>query len=415
MEDSDQRTGAARVVSSAFALTVLGGLPVFLVGALAVQIREDLGFDRAALGWLFLIFFAVSGVGSIPAGYTVDRMGTRRSSLLGVVVSVATLLLIATVASTYAVLAVLLVIGGAANAICQLSANRSLSRAIAEERQGLSFGIKQAALPASSLVAGLAVPVVALTIGWRWAFVLACVLVVFVRPSSTRARASTLPASPAAAPPWAAPGVTQGRAALLALTIATALSAVAASSLTGFLVEASVTGGLLEPGPAGLVLALCSAVSVGVRILLGWRTDRRPDRNPIGTIVALMLIAGVGYAVLASATSPAAVIAGSVLGFGVGLGWNGLMVHLVVREHRASPATATGFVQTGWFIGSAIGPAVFGLLADGVSYAAGWAMAAACAAAAGLVAAALVVRRAVRSGGLWARTARGRRAAREST
>ena len=39
-------------------------------------------------------------------------------------------------------------------------------------RQGLSFGVKQAAIPVSTLLAGAAVPTVALTLGWRWAFVL---------------------------------------------------------------------------------------------------------------------------------------------------------------------------------------------------------------------------------------------------
>ena len=42
-------------------------------------------------------------------------------------------------------------------------------------RQGLSFGVKQAAIPVSTLLAGAAVPTVALTVGWRWAFVAAAV------------------------------------------------------------------------------------------------------------------------------------------------------------------------------------------------------------------------------------------------
>ena len=55
----------------------------------------------------------------------------------------------------------------------QLASNTSLSRQVPAGRQGLSFGVKQAAIPVSTLLAGAAVPVVALTVGWRWAFVLA--------------------------------------------------------------------------------------------------------------------------------------------------------------------------------------------------------------------------------------------------
>ena len=65
----------------------------------------------------------------------------------------------------------LLALGAAANALGQLASNAALAQHVPARRQGLSFGVKQAAIPVSTLLAGAAVPTVALTAGWRWAFV----------------------------------------------------------------------------------------------------------------------------------------------------------------------------------------------------------------------------------------------------
>ena len=35
------------------------------------------------------------------------------------------------------------------------------------DRQGLAFGIKQSAIPAAVLISGLALPVLAIPLGWR--------------------------------------------------------------------------------------------------------------------------------------------------------------------------------------------------------------------------------------------------------
>ena len=44
-----------------------------------------------------------------------------------------------------------------------------LKAEIAVERQGGAFGAQQAGAPAGSLLAGLALPAVAIPFGWRWA------------------------------------------------------------------------------------------------------------------------------------------------------------------------------------------------------------------------------------------------------
>ncbi len=76
-------------------------------------------------------------------------------------------------ARSYPMLVTLLALSAAANALGQLASNAALAEHVPAHRQGLSFGVKQAAVPVATLLAGVAVPTVALTAGWRWAFVVA--------------------------------------------------------------------------------------------------------------------------------------------------------------------------------------------------------------------------------------------------
>ena len=69
------------------------------------------------------------------------------------------------------VLVVALGFGGLSNALAQPAANALVVRSVAARRQGLALGVKQAAIPMATLLAGLAVPSLGLTVGWRWAFV----------------------------------------------------------------------------------------------------------------------------------------------------------------------------------------------------------------------------------------------------
>ena len=59
---------------------------------------------------------------------------------------------------------------GLANAVTQTAINLFMSEQVARDRQGLAFGIKQSGIPAAILVSGLALPALALPLGWRATF-----------------------------------------------------------------------------------------------------------------------------------------------------------------------------------------------------------------------------------------------------
>ena len=176
--DSDGEPGAPGVGRPA-ALGIAAGaatvLPGFLVGALALQIRSDLDVGVAAVASGVTVFFAAGAVGAGPGGRLAERMGALRSMRTCVVATSVCLLLIAVLPSSLALLLALLAVAGVANAVCQPAINLFMADQVRLDRQGIAFGIKQAAVPAAVLVSGLALPALALPLGWRPTFAVCAV------------------------------------------------------------------------------------------------------------------------------------------------------------------------------------------------------------------------------------------------
>ncbi|WBB77948.1 MFS transporter [Micromonospora sp. WMMD882] len=363
--DAAPSTRPARVGVGAVTTTVACVLPVFLVGGLAVQMGEDLRFTPAGLGVAVAVYFGVSALASIPSGRLVERYGPSRVARAGVGLAAGCLLAIAAFARSFPVLVALLAVGAAANALGQLASNASLARHVPARRQGLSFGVKQAAVPVATLLAGMAVPAVALTVGWRWAFVVAA-----------GAALAALGAVPAREPgPTRRSGGERGRptTTLVLIGVAATLAAAAANALGTFLVDSAATRGL-DPGLAGLTLTLGSAVCVLARVAGGWLADRRAGGH-VGLIAGQLGVGALGLALLAvPGTGP--LVAGVVLGFGLGWAWPGVMNFAVVRLHPGAPATATSITQTGVYAGGCLGPLTLGPLAGGFGYPVMWLVAA---------------------------------------
>ena len=354
-----------RAATGALTTTIACSVPVFLVGGLAVQIGDELRFSPAGLGLAVSAYFGASALASVPAGALVERYGSTAIARAGIGLAAASLLTIAVAARSLWSLIAILALGAAANAMGQLASNTSLSRHVPVRRQGLSFGVKQAAIPVSTLLAGAAVPVVALTLGWRWAFVFAAVGAV--------AALLLVPAEHEPAGRTAAKGSDRATAALVVIGIGATLAAAAANALGTFLVDSAVARGF-APGPAGLALTLGSAVCIAARVGGGWLADRLPDRQ-IGVIAGMLAVGAAGLALL-SLPSTATLIAGVVLGFGLGWAWPGLMNFAVVRLHPQAPAAATSITQTGVYAGGCIGPLSLGAVASAAGYPAMWTVAA---------------------------------------
>lgn len=351
-----------RVIAASAICTTSASLSVWMVGGLAVLLRPELGFQEYQLGVVTGTYFMVSAMASVPAGQLSHHVGARRTSLVATAGAALALAVVAS-ATSYVMLLGAMVIGGVSNALAQMGSNEFLARSVPFRRQGIAFGVKQSAIPASTLVAGIAVPTLGLTIGWRGCFAIAAVAAVaalFVVPRENYPR------------PTGRVQVRDGDVllgGLLIVAVAAALGSAAANALGTFLVESAVASGV-APGYAGILLASGSIVGICFRLLVGWQADRRSGRHL--AVVALMLSCGAAGVALLGSGSTATLIPGVALAFGLGWSWPGLLHFGVVAFSPVAPAVATSISQMGAFAGGAGGPVLFGLLVHGHSYAVAW-------------------------------------------
>ena len=351
--------GPRRVTIVSLATMVAAIAPVHLVGALAPEIQEDLGFGDAEQGLAIGVFFAVSALFSSWGGALTDRVGPSpalRAAALASAIG-ATMLL---VSPGYGVLVAGLVIAAFGNAISQPGNNTFIAGGVPPHRRGLALGIKQAAIPTSTGLAGLALPTLAVTLGWRWAYAAAIVLAL-----------GAMVAVPTIDPPVRRrsedPGFRPTRR-LILVAGGSAAGAAAVASLGAFLVRSARDAGFSDTS-AGLLQVAGSVLLISTRIGWGWLMDHRPlDRFRFAAM--LLGVGAVAFPLLASGRHGLMVL-GALLAFGAGWSWPGI-VHLgTVETNPRSTGAASGVVQTGMFTGAMIGPALFGLVAD--SHGFGWA------------------------------------------
>ena len=148
--------------------TMCSALPVFLTGALGVQLNDDVGLSATQIGLAMGASFTAAALLSAPMGRVAELLGPRRGFRLGIASSASSMLGIAAFVRSFWQLAALLTVAGMANALNQPSANLMLATHIEPSRLGFALATKQSGMPAAALVGGAAVPAVALTVGWQW-------------------------------------------------------------------------------------------------------------------------------------------------------------------------------------------------------------------------------------------------------
>jgi predicted MFS family arabinose efflux permease len=363
---SSRRVTVRTTVATAGALAS-ALVPVFLFGALSDQIRADVPFGDALIGAGVTVFFVAAALGAVPAGFVTERVGPRRAMLSGVGLAGAASAGIGLLAADWWSIAALLALAGSAVGLIDTGGARAFADVVPRGRQGLAFGVKEASVPAASMVAGAAVPLLALTIGWRATFVAAVVLVPVVwalLPAHVGRETAPRPAAGRARP---------SRRALLLLAAGAAAGTGAATATASYLVPAGTVAGL-SPGRAGTLLAVGSALGITTRLLVGWRADR--DARPqLPTVAVLLLVGALGPVVLALGR-PGAAMAGGLLALGAGWGWTGLVFLVAVRADPTAPAAAAGVVLAGLSTGGALGPLLFGSIVAAAGYRGAWATAA---------------------------------------
>ncbi|WP_420451340.1 MFS transporter [Ilumatobacter sp.] len=382
--------------------TMCSALPAFLTGALGVQLRDEVGLSATDIGLAMGTSFAVAAVLSAPMGRVAQRLGPRRAFRGGLAVSTLSMALVAAFARDAWQLAAALGLAGGANALNQPSANLLLATHVGDARMGFALATKQSGMPAAALLGGVAVPAIALTLGWEWAFVVGAVLAVLAGvllpadvapPRRREAQAELVGGGPERAEPGrgaATAGSTAaaGRAGrsrraarpdlgtglLVLYAVVGLLGSANAGAMVGFITSAAEASGL-GPGAAGLVLSLGSLLGVASRMFQGWQVDHH-GILPIQRLVWLFGLGGLGVLVMAI-DAPITYVLAPIPAFAFGWAWPGLFNLSVIRNNPSAPAAATGISQVGVFAGAALGPAVGGVVIDDGGYRLLWLLGAA--------------------------------------
>ena len=217
-----------------------------------------------------------------------------------------------------------LLLAGFGNALRQPAGNALVASHVAERRFGIGFAIKQSAIPLATTVAGLAVPLIALTVGWRWAY--AASGVVAAAASVHRAARCTGGARSVRV------GGPLGCGAAVWMLALGMTSAVVAASSIGSLGAAEAVAAGLSPAAAGLLIAAGGVAELAVRLAAGASADRW-HFDSLHAVALLTAVGAVGWLLMAVGAGRPVMPESS---------WSGLVVGQCVRLGLARTAASRG-------------------------------------------------------------------------
>jgi MFS family permease len=345
------------------AVDAVGVLPIFLTGALAVQLRDGIGLSIDALGLVYATYFACAALLSTPMSRASDHVGTAWSLRIGTAVYIVALLGIAGLATSPVILSAFVALSGIATALTRTATSVLIARNVVAGRQGLAFGLKHSSIPIASLFAGLSVPAIALTLGWRWAYVAAAALAALVlvaipgsagRPTERRSEGKAADMS---------------LGALIVAAVGFGLGSSAAASLGAYTLSTVVASGIGE-GAAGVLVATGSLVGLTSRLVVGHWSDRRRG-SQLDLVGWMLALGGVGFLLLGVGKEWVMLVAVPV-SFATGWSWLGSYNLAMVKLNPVAPGPAVGITQTGAFAGAIAGPIGLGFLAEEISFSAAW-------------------------------------------
>jgi MFS family permease len=344
-------------------LVATGALPGFLAASLAPRIRADFAFGSSSLGLAAALFYLVSMVCSTPLGHLVERIGPVAGLRAAAGLSALSCLLVVAFADSAAGLIPLLATAGIGNAMAGPAVSATLKHEIATERQGLAFGSQQAGASIGALLAGLALPAIAIPFGWRWAYVGVAALALTAAAAAPRHIPRPAPADRGRPP--------KGLGVVHVLGLAAFLASAASVGFISFLVSYSVEEGISQ-GAAGVLLAVVAGCAAAARIGLGAVADRG-SQDALRPVSAMFAVSAAAYLLLI-AGEPVLIVLAALMAGSFGWAWPGALNLAVVQQSPQAPAWAVGVMLAGLFAGAVAGPLAIGLLAHEGHFAVAWAM-----------------------------------------
>jgi len=337
------------------------------IPALLPLLPEALGVSYVELGAAISMFNIVSALVQAPLGFAVDRLGPRKVLFLGLAVGSGSYLLLSLVPS-FSCLIVAMALAGAANGAYHPADYAILSRSIHDSHMGRAFSMHSFAGFAGSAIT----PIIMVTLASWYSIPSAlaatglfgiaafCTLAV----SAAEKQALKTPERLLEGREKRASGLSVITTQVILLTVFFVLLSLSTTSIERFSVSALIQGYAVELVQANTALTaflFCSAVGVLSGGFLADRTRRHGyvAASAFGTAAALMVV------VTIFRLPPVALVTLFAL---VGL-LTGVIVpsrDMLVRaaSPKGSEGRVFGIVTTGFNIGGAVGPVMFGLFLD---------------------------------------------------
>ena len=363
------RSGLPTALSVA-AVMVLTSLAVFLPGAANGLISAELGWKPTRMGAVLAAYWLASLTGAFASRRSASPVRVERT--LAVALGATGVGLFCAAVAPGIGLWVSSALGGLAYGYTQPHTNGLLMRRCAPRLRAFAFGLKQAAVPAATLLASAGMPLLCGPFGWRAVFAAAAV------PCGVGAILLGRQATADGQRPAAAAGA-QLRADvhLIALSCAGFFGAMVGNGLGGFLVLALTARGA-SLAAAGAVATAGAALNIAVRLAAGWLVGRLP-RLAWPTLAALFATGAAG-ALLLTHPGDTPTLLGTLLAYGGGWGWAGLLHYVIGLPYPGREQRATAYSQMGVSLGAAAGPMLCGILFGLRPDAIWWALSAAAAA-----------------------------------
>ncbi|MFG3304956.1 MFS transporter [Streptomyces wuyuanensis] len=355
--------GLTAVLTSAMAFSML---QLFLLGALGPRLVGELGISATLLGLTTTIGFGTAALLSPVSGRIVDWIGPRRGLVVLLLVSAAALAAIGAAPGAGPLLAAV-ALGGLPQALANPATNKAILAVIPAERRGAVTGLKQSGVQLGAFAAGLPLAALAGGIGWRGAVWTAAGSAVIVAVWTLRALPAD-PPRPEAAAPRAALG---GRRHIVWLAVYSLFLGCGIASVNTYLSLFGSQKLHLGPTAAAALVAVLGVAGIAGRV--GWAKAAQPGRAEwLPGWLGTGAVGAAGLLAAALLVPPLAWVAAVAVGvFAVA----GNAVSMVLVVQRAVPGRAgqdSALVAAGFFAGFAVGPPLFGLLAEADQYGWGW-------------------------------------------
>lgn len=349
---------------------MLVSLAVLSLGVLMPAVARDLAIDPKLVGAFTAIIYAVASFIALASAGPISRLGAVRVCQLAMLAAAAGLAMNA-VASVFAVIVAVALIGVAQGPINPASAH-ILSQRVPRGWFSLVFSVKQTGVPLGFAAAGVLLPMLLPTLGWRGASLFAAgmllagaIVLELLRP---KLDASVAPSGPSAGI-WSSISHVMRHPEMRVLGWSALLYVVAQHTFTFFLVTYLYEHCRLSIAEAGFLLFLAQIGGTVQRLVLGALGDRFPRMMLLGWTGIGIALGAIAMGLIAPGT-PYWLIGLIVFAYGtVVISWNGVSIAEFAALAPAGQVAAVAAVQTALaFSGAVIGPPLFGLIAAVADY-----------------------------------------------